>query len=602
MRYSKFIIKGYRGISDLVEIDIKKESLIPIIGKNESGKTTLLEAINSFDFNNDNENAGKHLTNIDNLYSTIETPLIVGAEIELDKDFDVDFLFSETFSIWNEYLLDVDFKTVDVQEIDENYREAVSFYQDLRFILSERGHTIKIERDLRTKKYSLVGFDIGNKEFLTDFTLKFVSKLPYILYFDDFRDRLDKEIYIIKEKENPLYSLWIRFINQLFIETNPAYSVFDLPIKQDSMRRSIIKEVEEKLNEVLIKEWSKYQFESKENLEIKIEYNPNLGNENPYLIFKIVEKIDVGNNVIKERFFDISDRSKGFFWYFNFMFKLHFNPSKRNSNDKDTVYLLDEPGSYLHSYAQTKLAEQLKNLSCNNKVIYCTHSHNLLTPEFIPLNSIRVAEKINNGKISIKKIGDKCLIRPTKNSAYQPVLDALEVRPPIFEYEANKIVLVEGIYDYYSFKMFCKTDVSFFPCANADSILQQIPFMIFLDKKYLAVWDNDEEGRSKLLKAQNIFGEAEGRKFFVLPKIIEKNKIRLEELFDNNEMSEYNKLYLKKEDTKFNKSILCLFHEKNTDALIAKYFPNTQANFTQVSIFFENKIKEIYGKLILESI
>jgi predicted ATP-dependent endonuclease of OLD family len=521
MRYSKFIIRGYRGISDLVEIDIKKESLIPIIGKNESGKTTLLEAINSFDFNNDNENGGKHLTNIDNLYSTTETPLAVGAEIDLDKNFDIDFLFDSTFLLWKDVLPDVDFKIVNVEEINEEFRETVNFYQNLGLILSERGLTIKIERNLRTKEYSLDGFKINHKEFLTDFTLNFVAKLPYILYFDDFRDRLDKEIYIIEEVENPLYSSWIKFINQLFIETNAAYSVFDLPKKQDSMRRSIIKEVEEKLNEVLIKEWSKYQFESKENLEIEIDYKGE--KEYPCLVFKIVEKIDVGNGIIKERFFDISDRSKGFFWYFNFMFKLHFNPSKRNSNDKDTVYLLDEPGSYLHSYAQTKLAEQLRNLSYNNKVIYCTHSHNLLTPEFIPLNSIRVAEKINNGKISIKKIGDKCLIRPTKNSAYQPVLDALEVRPPIFEYEANKIVLVEGIYDYYSFKMFCKTNVSFFPCANADSILQQIPYMIFLNKKYLAMWDNDEEGRSKLLKAQNAFGEAEGRKFFVLPKKLSKN-------------------------------------------------------------------------------
>jgi energy-coupling factor transporter ATP-binding protein EcfA2 len=600
MRYSKFIIRGYRGISDLVEIDIKKESLIPIIGKNESGKTTLLEAINSFDFNNDNENGGKHLTNIDNLYSTTETPLAVGAEIDLDKNFDIDFLFDSTFLLWKDVLPDVDFKIVNVEEINEEFRETVNFYQNLGLILSERGLTIKIERNLRTKEYSLDGFKINHKEFLTDFTLNFVAKLPYILYFDDFRDRLDKEIYIIEEVENPLYSSWIKFINQLFIETNAAYSVFDLPKKQDSMRRSIIKEVEEKLNEVLIKEWSKYQFESKENLEIEIDYKGE--KEYPCLVFKIVEKIDVGNGIIKERFFDISDRSKGFFWYFNFMFKLHFNPSKRNSNDKDTVYLLDEPGSYLHSYAQTKLAEQLRNLSYNNKVIYCTHSHNLLTPEFIPLNSIRVAEKINNGKISIKKIGDKCLIRPTKNSAYQPVLDALEVRPPIFEYEANKIVLVEGIYDYYSFKMFCKTNVSFFPCANADSILQQIPYMIFLNKKYLAMWDNDEEGRSKLLKAQNAFGEAEGRKFFVLPKVIEKNKIRLEELYDNKELAEYNKLYLKKGDAKFNKSILCLFHEKNTDGLIAQYFPNTQKNFAQVSTFFDNKMEEIYGKMILESV
>lgn len=42
MKYQKFIIKNYRAISEEIEIDLKKSSLLPIIGVNECGKTTIL--------------------------------------------------------------------------------------------------------------------------------------------------------------------------------------------------------------------------------------------------------------------------------------------------------------------------------------------------------------------------------------------------------------------------------------------------------------------------------------------------------------------------------------------------------------------------------
>ena len=42
--------------------------------------------------------------------------------------------------------------------------------------------------------------------------------------------------------------------------------------------------------------------------------------------------------------------------------KLEFNP-KINGESKNTVYLLDEPGSYLHYTAQEKLCQKLVDVS-----------------------------------------------------------------------------------------------------------------------------------------------------------------------------------------------------------------------------------------------
>ena len=594
MRYKKFIIHNYRGISTKTEINISKESLIPIIGKNESGKTTFLEAIFTFDFYNDDEHNGRHISNIENFYSTEEQDIIIEAIIEIDEEYNWESIFSEKLQHYKQEYED----NFGEEEDELNFLElTLDKHEDLKLgnweylkiyqmLSKESGtQTLSISRNLKTKEYncsSFVGIDnIINNEICKEI----IRFLPYMLYFDDFRDRLPEKMYITDDIKSEFYSIWIKYFDELFKQTN-NYSIYKLPGFNDRIRKSIIKEVEKELNHKLIKEWSNYQFEKTEEIEVLLEY---VDEEVPYLKFGIEEKIIV-NSKIKERYFSISDRSKGFYWYLNFMIKLHYNPNKRDNDDKDTIYLLDEPGSYLHAYSLNKLAQQLKKISINNKVIYCTHSHNLLNPEVISINSIRLAEK-KDGKINLKRIDHQRINKPSKNSAYQPIFDALEVRPPLLDFDYNKVVLVEGIYDYYCFSMFSKGDLSYFPCVSASSIINQIPFMIFLGKSYVALWDNDSEGRKRLEQASELFGQFESKKFITLDRVGEKSEnIVLEDLFDNNELEIFansdkiNKEFLKK-------IILDLYHSEEREEKLNTFFKKTKQNF----IHIEQKINDCFN-------
>lgn len=598
MKYKKFIIKGYRGIDDLTEINIAKESIIPIIGKNESGKTTCLEAILAFDFHNDNDQNGKHLRNVQNLYSTLPKPTIISAEIDLGAKFRLEVMFKSELDTFNDEFLEAnpgEAKSLkgyafDLQEdADENvYRLKNWEYVRAIQILGDAvktTHGLLIDRNLLDMKYSIPELTKEISVETNDAICRtLVSHLPYSLYFDDFRDRLEERVYITKDKNNSSYSTWIPYLNEIFRVTNAGYDIYELPEKHSSQRKSILKEVQNTLNDTLVADWSNYQFEKSGDIRIEIDYQD--GSDLPYIMFNIVETITVdGKNL--DRYFEISDRSKGFYWYLNFMIKLHYNPSKRNVNDEDTIYLLDEPGSYLHTFALNKLATQLKKLSVRNKVIYCTHSPNLLDPNCIPINAIQIAEKGKMGKIVLKKLEHKELIRPKRNSAYQPVFDALEVRPQLMEFEQDNIILVEGIYDYYAFRMFGSDKVNYFPCVSASSISNQIPYMIFLGKKYLALWDNDNEGRSRLKKAREQFGEAEGQKFMTLPTHRNLKDTRLEEYFDEGEMLKYNN------SEKLNKEAFCrfvlkLFYSQDRNRTIKRHFAQTSANFkTLESLFIE---------------
>lgn len=596
MKYKKFIISGYRGIAEKAEINIAKESLIPIIGKNEGGKTTCLEAIYAFDHYNDTEHNGRHLNNIENLYSTIEAPITVCAEIFLEPDFDYKILFEEYFEeIHQQYKEKYPEGLFDISNVELEYENfnrisSINAYRQL-VAVAIAGENIVIERDLKSKSYSIPIFKEILDNIEQDVVAKnFIRELPYILYFDDFRDRFPEQVFISNDTANSLYDPWIKYIEELFLQTNAEYDLFALPNKQDSIRRSIITEAQKRLNEVLIREWSKYQFDNQEEIEVKIEYEQK--SEGGFLRFKIVEKVLI-NGHSQERYFDISDRSKGFYWYFNFMLKLHFNPSKRDVDDMDTIYLLDEPGSYLHTYALDKLAEQLKRLSKMNKVIYCTHFHNLLNPDYVPINSIRIAEKTNRGGILLKRLDDKKLTIRNKNSAYQPILEALEVKPPLLEYSVDNIVMVEGIYDYYSFKMFTDDSISYFPCVSATSIIHQIQYMIFLNKNYLALWDNDGMGREMKQKAEELFGEIESERFIVLDSM-KPGDTCMEDFYDLEELRVLKeKKFNNNQSISLYKVILALYYDEKRGFLLDTYFAKTKSKFAELEKLLLDKLSKL---------
>ncbi len=76
MKYKKFIIDNYRGIDGPLSIDIDRDTLIPIIGVNESGKTTILHAILAFDHINDKQNGGLHINDASDVTPSFSSTLI----------------------------------------------------------------------------------------------------------------------------------------------------------------------------------------------------------------------------------------------------------------------------------------------------------------------------------------------------------------------------------------------------------------------------------------------------------------------------------------------------------------------------------------------
>lgn len=516
MYYRSFEIRNYRAI-DHVAIDLDRR-IIPLVGVNECGKSTILQAIFCFDSTNDGEEDGKHFKDIKNLYKTDSSiaptvmATIVATPDELKK------AVGEMVSKWEiDYIDSLDDPEEDADFLPE-YKSAVT-QEDKPIILS-------MQRNLSTKKYSFANyFDKLPPEFQHELAEELISCLPFILYNDDFNDRPPNFVPITETGKN--LTGWEAIFDRVFRSANPAYTLAKtLKEPDDKTRKSILSDVEEYLNSALTEEWKRFSPH-----KAKISTSLSIDTDEKKFVIMIEDQLNG-----KRRYFNVSNRSKGFIWYYNFIMKVRFNP-KHTLNIKDTVFLLDEPGSYLHETAQSSLCKKLKNISSREGVVvYCTHSPRLLALEHVPLNNIYIVEKTAKQYISAKRLSEyKSSL--TKNTAMQPVYEAL-MQP---EYELvqrqESLVCVEGIYDKYAIELFADIPEAcrLFPSTCAEAIINNIQYFVAYDKAYVALWDNDEEGKRCLGKAKKLFGEHESLHFLLLPS---KNagKRRMEEMFTSEDM------------------------------------------------------------------
>jgi AAA15 family ATPase/GTPase len=312
MKYLAFEIENYRAITDTVRVDLSRSSLVPIVGINECGKTTVLQAIFCFDFVNDSEYEGRHLTNIKNLYRTDdpEEP-VIRAELSVTQAVLRDAYHNAVNAANEKYSAQAE------KEPDETKKASIEAKKlSLAFPESPDSTTGKviIERNIASKKYRLVEPTWGDQMPISvnaAWAKEVVRSMPYILYNDDFMDRPPNSVEVPKERPEERLTGWLAIYERLFMQTDMSYSLFSLSAETDSRRReSILSDVKAKLNKTLTKDWSKLSV-VKNNLAIDLKFHKDETSEEDkahLLEIRVVERIDE-----RERYFDVIDRSKDFF-------------------------------------------------------------------------------------------------------------------------------------------------------------------------------------------------------------------------------------------------------------------------------------------------
>ncbi len=575
MIYKNFTVEHYKGI-EKVDISLKKNNLVLLLGLNESGKTTILKAIESFDYTND-----PTFENKKSFYRSIRNK----ADVNSNKKAKVTALFEIDTPIkieWFKRLI----KRLKLSESDQQNIEGF-----LREINSKK--SVSVSRVFPFKdgnpKNPYYQFESDHpftkNEYSKDVAKEIVRNAPYIIYFEDFKDRIPEKIYIIEENDafNPD---WYEIIDGLFYNTNEEYNIrdFNKYYSQSNPRHSdaetVLKRVNKKFNQTFSEKWKDLSgVKDIEETELKFNFRGSK-------YFEIFITNDDGTT------FNVEDRSKGALWYLSFLMKTEFRRKKLRLGQGRPIFLIDEPASNLHSTAQQNMIQDFQTLVEDTSVIYSTHSQYLISIENIKNTYVVKRE----GNVTTTLWSDYIKEENSNESYYQPLSNLLNIVPNNFDIPWEKAILTEGPSDMkvllvmykilYGDKK--KRDFVIYPGTSAQNLNTLISLNLGWGVNFNVLLDSDKEGKKAQEKYIDNF-ELDDNVIRVLPT---DNK-KIETLFSKEEKQKLYELTMnKKKLNKVNKKeFSVIFSILNSDK---KKREKAKKLFSEDSL---NTFKQIFNDL-----
>lgn len=410
----------------LVEDDISI-----LVGMNESGKTSILEALaksnyfqkdNKFTFNTTHDYPRKEKKRLDKsgedpkaltcTYSIDEDLLSqikadIGEGVFTQKIMSISHKFSNT-TTYNDIKCDtqkfIEGKTVKLGISSKTLNDKLVLVKDskgLETLIAEYKDEAITNGLTTLKKYfenkwAWATTSIG--EYIARVHLK--PSLPKFLYYDEYYS-LPSRISIEKLQSEDLENE----------EQKTARALFELAdINVDELIKAenyedFIAELEATqaiITNELFKYWS-----SNTNLEIifsidKVEKEIERNFRNQYGNNETIKDVKIVEHVLEIRVknrrtgvsLPLRNRSKGFNWFFSF---LVWFKKIQEDNSNNYILLLDEPGLNLHASAQDNLLRFLKDLSVDYQIIYTTHSPFMIESD--NLTKVRTVFETENGSI-----------------------------------------------------------------------------------------------------------------------------------------------------------------------------------------------------------
>ena len=415
MRLRKFRVRAYRCIHDSGEIRVG--DLAAFVGRNESGKTTILQALTLLN----REHQLSDLDLCDEMSEELKNEVML-AEGDFDLNHNETRIIKDSFpnipeikkiTIFrtnNSPIAQYDFGDVNISEAEnsglnswENFIEKVSNFLDtipnhirikintqffegqapeteeiFRNQMAEFGNNLhvlatdepeitieweKIAEDPNTNFQNLL---IGTTERIALENFIDTNLHPRFVYFSDYKKIIGN--INLNEYGRMADKSSIEFSEDEFDKTETVDNLFylaELDINEleecknsPSQLIKLLNACGKRLTEKLNPAWKG------DAIHVELRLNPN--NIMSVVISDVHKDGTVTNTGILNR------RAEGFKWTFSFI--VNFAAETQRAELKEAILLLDEPARNLHPTQQRGISDLLKNLAGSNQVLYATHS------------------------------------------------------------------------------------------------------------------------------------------------------------------------------------------------------------------------------------
>lgn len=592
IKLKNVVINKYKSFLEKQEIEIE-DGVTRIVGKNESGKTALLEAMakfnyfdpkdKTFTFNSTNDYPRGELKRYQQEYPNEDFDVItctfelsddllnqisedVGKEVFTSKS----IIVAKTYNnIKRFYNVSTNTKKF-IEQFLQNYTLEDSIKQELIKSNSPEELAEKLKeieeltdayKELKTKYIDSPKTDSEDK--LVSYIIsKYIEpNLPEFLYFDEYYS-LPGTINLQKFLNGQVDDTFTKEQNDI---TKALFELSNIDIKKvmDSNNyEDFIAELEATSNNItdkLLEYWT-----TNKNLEInfEIQTKENTSTRN----FEKLLQIRIKNT--KHRVtLPLKNRSKGFIWFFSFLVWFSKVQEKKN-----LIILLDEPGLNLHAEAQADLLKYIdKELLPRYQVIYTTHSPFMIESD--KLDEVRTVYDSNDSKVG--SIISNALEEKDQGTLF-PLQAALGYNLAQNLYISDKNLLVEGVADLMFLTVMSgilkennreglNEDITIVPVGGLDKVATFISLLRGNDLNMVCLLDTfiDQKGKKRLedLIKDKIIKEKQ-IKFF--DQYID--RLNIAEIEDMFEIEEYLKLFneefskdytsISKEEIDINKPII----------------------------------------------
>lgn len=601
MRFTRFHIKTFKGIKDL-EFDLKANpdlNITTLVGLNESGKTTVLEAINFLQESIGSDQAHKIIPREKS--SNFTGNVVVEGTLTLD---DADQKKLSDFCESKDFYLAAPITTFTVERSYEfkgsvPVRPMRNWTIALTGRLSARATTNKRLHDADRPRWDAI--------------IEFITKemMPKVIYYPNFLFDFPEKIYLddsIVEGKTQKQILYRNVLQDILDSLNEGLDLQEhihdrlkggSPAQRNALQATLLK-MSASITSTVIKPWDSI-FKSTDNKEVLVQAEVEDENSEAPKYFLTI-KLRQGNEL-----YEIDERSLGFKWFFAFLLFTEYRKN-RSTDSGETLFLVDEPASNLHSTMQEKLTEKVESIVSRSRLIYTTHSQHLINPlwlesTFIVINkAIDYSDEIESSTretdvdvVPYKKFAAE---HPNQKDYFQPILDTLDYKPSKLEM-VPRIVVVEGKNDYYTLRYMIEVviaerlDYGFYPGNGAGGNLQVISLYLAWAKGFIVSLDADNAGKNAKTMYIDKLGKIVEDKIFTLKDIVSGwDSKSTEDLFtDKEKMLVINNLYPRQKvysKEKFNIGIQNLLYHKNK----LSFNTTTTDRFKKISVFYKQKLDQ----------